>query len=321
MHSMGCYPWHLLEAHLRALILVVLVAALPLRATASQPAPVSLEMKRQRIVLGDEAGERVPDVRLAPGYGTTLYFDAALARDSLTLDGGKERFERVSVTEREIILQPRPGLTPGTQVTLEVRFADGQAPARARLVLVIHAREVDTQVDVHRRSLPAEVLQAELHALRGRCAATEAGLAALRARCEAGGLAGLIFLGVLGPEGVTATVIQERPQERDIESPPLVRLYRSQKWRALVVPVRSPRGLPAWEPGTARLARLGRDGAPQGEPLVVPVQMEGRRLAPGEEGRVVVQWEEPEGWEGAEVSLVILDVDGRRSLRWEHLKP
>lgn len=89
----------------------------------------------RQLVLPTSATGPVPEVRVALEVPTTIIFDAALARDSVKLDGEGTRIRRVDVGDKSIILEPLVELGQ-ERVLLRVRFVDGAAPAEATLSLV-----------------------------------------------------------------------------------------------------------------------------------------------------------------------------------------
>jgi uncharacterized protein (TIGR02268 family) len=95
-----------------------------------QPRPTARErqvINTRQLVLPTSTMEPVPEVRVAPGILTTRVFDAALARDSVKLDGEGTRIRVVDVGDRSVIVEPLVELGQ-ERVLLRVRFADGAAP-------------------------------------------------------------------------------------------------------------------------------------------------------------------------------------------------
>ncbi len=273
-------------------------------AALSQPQAPARELKRQRVLVTGAGATPVAEVRVAPGFATTLLFDAPLVPGAVTLEGPPGHFAHVEVREHFILLVPARALAPAERRVLTVRFADEQAPTQAAFALVEHPSEVDTQVDVVRRPLSVEALQAQL--------------AAERARCAAGVLSGLILSGVLGKEGVTSTVLKRQPTAEGVVVYPgnPARLYRAGRRWAVAVTLSNPEGAAPWVPGEARLHWLGENGQPVGETSRLPVHLTTPQLAPGESGWMVVEWDVPEEGTPGVVSLELTDHEGRRSVHW-----
>lgn len=100
--------------------------------------------------------EAVPPVEICirPGQFTPFFFDMPLVGSAVVLEG-REHFGRVEVSPQALLLAPSEQLPPGTRLQLEVRFADGQAPERARFTLVVHPEQFARQVEVSRAKPPA----------------------------------------------------------------------------------------------------------------------------------------------------------------------
>jgi uncharacterized protein (TIGR02268 family) len=91
-----------------------------------------------------------------PGRFTTLLFDAPLVTGAVVLEG-REHFRDVEASSKSLLLVPSDRLPPGARLGLEVRFADGQAPERARFTLVAHPELAAQQVEVARATPTASV--------------------------------------------------------------------------------------------------------------------------------------------------------------------
>ncbi|MFP2931845.1 DUF2381 family protein [Pyxidicoccus sp. 3LG] len=295
---------------------------------AGTPAPATeveawRREERREVRLAGDAPQDMQVLRLAPGVVTLVMFDSELAREPVDTTALRPLFERLEVNERSLVLKPRAELK-GAGLGLTVRFADGHAPGQVAFTLVTHPDVVDTQVEVLRKARPADWLLAELNSLRGRCAATEAGLVALRRQCSASGLVGALLSGELDlSEDITVRKVEARWSVRgDLDIRPEVRtiLLSSGALKVLGVELSNPPGQEPWVAGRARLVRLGPDGRPLGEARELPVHALGGRLVPGETAVVAVRWEEPEGGRATAVSLEVWDVSGRRGVRWERLE-
>ncbi len=144
-----------------ALALVLVWGTAP-RADA---APPRTERKRAvSVVVNPDAP--LPEIRVEAASPTWLYFPAAIAESTLTVDGQPRtvdtatvpgdgtRIRVIDVGKRSIIVQAVEDLPPGERHELTVFFADGRAPARAAFVLVTDPAEVDARIDVERPEPP-----------------------------------------------------------------------------------------------------------------------------------------------------------------------
>ncbi|MCP3144188.1 DUF2381 family protein [Pyxidicoccus xibeiensis] len=301
-------------------ISVVLVV---LMGTAAPEVEAKRVEARREVRLAGDALQDIQVLRLAPGTVTLVLFDSSLAPESTDTTALQPLLERMEVNERSLVLKPRAELKEAT-VGLTVRFKDGHAPEQVAFTLVSHPDVVDTQVEVLRKPRPAEWLLAELTSLRGRCAAAEAGLAALRRQCAASGLVGAYLSGELDLlQDITVRMLEGKRAVSDglTSRPgmPLI-LLNSGPLKVLGVELSNPPGHGPWVAGRARLVRLDPEGRALGAARELPVHVFGGQLAPGETARLAVRWEEPEGEQAAAVSLELMDVSGRRGIRWERLE-
>ncbi|HZI16815.1 MAG TPA: DUF2381 family protein [Myxococcus sp.] len=163
-----------LPGSLAAAVLGVLVGT----AALAQPEEFHQRKRKERaIVLQAGETQARQALRLAPDAATLVLFDTPVVRESVDTGAFKPLFERVEVHERSLVLRPLAELPGATRLTLRVRFADGRAPQAVEFVLTSHPEEMDIQVEVRREGKSSAQLAAELAALRGQCAVTEAGLA------------------------------------------------------------------------------------------------------------------------------------------------
>ncbi|MBZ4420705.1 DUF2381 family protein [Myxococcus sp. RHSTA-1-4] len=298
-----------------ASVLVVLVGM----AVQEQPREARRQKTRVIVLKGDEAPP-AQVLRVAPDAATLVMFDAPVVRESVDTDALSRLFNRIEVNERSLVLKPAAELPANTAPRLTVRFAGGPSARQVEFVLTSHPDEVDTQVEVRHGEKPEIRLLAELTELRGRCAATEAGLAPLRARCARAGLAGLFVSGEMDPEnGVQAHRLDERASEQGVMPAKRVTLFRTGDTVMVGMRMENRSSGAPWVAGPARLVRLDTRGEPLEEARLLPVVMEPERLAPGESARVAVQWEEPSEAPASAVRLEVVDADGR-GLKWERLE-
>jgi uncharacterized protein (TIGR02268 family) len=306
-----CLPGSLVAA-----VLMVLVGTVAL----AQPKEPRRQRRERVLVLPvDEARPRQV-LRLAPEAATLVMFDMPLVPGAVDTGSLEGLFERVEVTRRSLVLRPVEELPRAAPLTLTVRFADGKVPQAVELVLTTDPQELDTQVEVRREGESNARLAAELAALRGQCAVTEAGLAPLRARCAKAGLAGLFVSGELDPDnGVTAFRTQAWAVDHGLKptQPPTV--FRSGSTVMVGWKLENPPGQGHWAAGAARLVRLDARGQPLEAARTLPVVLSEERLAPGGQGLAAVQWEEPAEAPAAAVRLEV-EGTGGRGLRWERLE-
>lgn len=120
----------------------------------------------RRIEVGVDSRAPIPEIRIAPGRSTTFFFDASILPDQLTLEG-RERFQRLGISEDHLALVPSSALREGERLKLELRFRDGAAPERVAFLLVVDATGSEPQVEVFRRPRTAESYRQEVDELRG----------------------------------------------------------------------------------------------------------------------------------------------------------
>ncbi|WP_368738454.1 DUF2381 family protein [Corallococcus exiguus] len=270
----------------------------------------SVRERRDRRVVLPRPGEPVLEVPVAAGILTTLVLDSALDRASVELEG-RTRFKLVDVGERAINLEPVMELGAGEHLMLRVRFADGAFPEHAVFALVSHPAVVDTRVEVSRRPLAPEALQAELSEVRAQLAAKEAELAALRARGDASSPAALTLAGLLNAGGVSARKVDDQPKKEMQSSLRVMAGFslRASAWGVVSVAVKN-YGKTPWTPTEARLTRSTGGVTVQ----VLGVHMKQPRIGPGEVGTVVVETEDPAWDRGTLFRLELVDSTGTRPL-------
>ncbi|WP_223643021.1 DUF2381 family protein [Corallococcus sp. EGB] len=298
-----------------ALHLPLVLGGLLLFTTAQAQPSASVRERRDRRVALPRPGEPVLEVPVAAGILTTLVLDSAVDRNAVELEG-RTRFKLVDVGERAINLEPGVELGAGERLMLRVRFADGAFPAHAVIALVSHPLMVDTRVEVSRRPVSPEALQAELSEVRAQLAAKDAELAALRTQHEATGPAALALNGLLEEGGVLDSGITAQPK-KETESSLRVqygRSFRARAWGVLFVEVEN-YGKDPWTPTVARLTST-TSGA---RVRVLKVLMKQPRIGPGEIGSVVVETGAPTWKKGALFNLELVDASGVRRLLVPHV--
>lgn len=126
----------------------------------------------RRLELGAEAKGVPQEVRIAPGRATTFIFDTRILPEQLVLDG-RERFQRLGLSEDHLLLVPSDTFRDGERLRLEVRFQGGGAPERGIIQLVVDLSRSEPQVEVYRRVRTAESYRQEVEELRARLARLE----------------------------------------------------------------------------------------------------------------------------------------------------
>jgi uncharacterized protein (TIGR02268 family) len=145
-------------------------------AGAAEPEDSGATFGVRRIEVSADPVTPLPEVHIAPGLSTTLFFDSRMEPERMVLEG-HERFQRVGTSEDHLALVPSGTFRPGERLRLEVRFHDGAAPERIAVLLVVDAARVDRQVEVFRRPRRAESYRQEVEELK-------AGLLRLRREVE-----------------------------------------------------------------------------------------------------------------------------------------
>jgi len=246
-------------------------------------------------------------VRLAPGIPATLNFaDAELNPQKVRLDP-TARVKFLTIAERSVTLVAEGDLGEG--VTLRVAFVNEPALAEPAFQLITDADVADGQVMVFRSANAPELMQARVTELEARSAACEAELATQRERSKATGPAGWVLSGQVEEGGVNVANLK---RWSDLGTAGVkaasVRRFLADEWVVLEVEVQNDSGQP-WRPGQAWL-----ENASTGRVEARTVGTMAEVLAPGERGRVAVEFR---GWprsEGEVFGLVVQDADGARPL-------
>ena len=184
-----------------AAVLVVLMMLLASAPAAAQP---GTEGGRHLLLSANVPGQ-VLEVRICPGFSTTLLFDGTVVLGELET---REHFRRVTVAEDSLILMPSRELIPGRRLRMGVRFVDGRAPASVDFVLVVvPPDQVEQQVEVY-RPRPLEEYQRAEREVREQARQCEAELARERAKpAVLGGLTGLLASKQMDRGGVPSRVL------------------------------------------------------------------------------------------------------------------
>ncbi|MBZ4414697.1 DUF2381 family protein [Myxococcus sp. XM-1-1-1] len=257
------------------------------------------------------AGEAQP-VCISPGQTTVFSFDAQLAPGSVTLEGA-DGFTMVDPGASTLKLVPSEKVPLGKSLRLTVRFADNAAPSSASLMLVAHAEEAASLVEVHRRERTAESYKQELKAKEAEAQQLREDVARLRAdKSGPGGLRGLLASGAMGKEGVASKEISPT-----LTVPPTMSLrvlavsaYRSASRVALAVELKNPEGAPTWTAEGATLTLEDKRGVTL---KVLPVWQDAP-IAPGENRFVVVEADATEEEARSTFTLKMWEAGGTRTV-------
>ncbi|QSQ18730.1 DUF2381 family protein [Pyxidicoccus parkwayensis] len=145
---------------------IVLAWGLLLAPVADAAAPRNSEMLAgvRRIDLR-EVREPIPEIHIGPGLTTTVLFDSTIRPDEVVLEG-RERFQRLGLSEDHLVLVPSSTFQQGEHLRLEIRFRDDAAPERVAFMLVVDPEQVERQVELFRRPRTAESYRQEVEELK-----------------------------------------------------------------------------------------------------------------------------------------------------------
>jgi uncharacterized protein (TIGR02268 family) len=288
-----------------------------MNATAQITFPVR-EMQLRRLVVPDGPDAKALEVHIAPGYLTTLAFDAALAPDAVRLEGKRERFARVEISERTIVLEPSTPLHPGERLLLTVGYADPQVASHPLLALVGHPSLVDSQVRVARPARTAAELLQELNEERARLAVAHADAEVLRARCGLSSLGGALVAGVMGAGTVELRLLASTSMDqRGVQADGLVQFYKSSEKLAFLVSLRNPEASQPWKPSQGVIHDLLTR-----QTLPTQVYMDRPVLAPGGTMKVAVEAPSlPTTASTYRFRVEVWNAEGTRGVIWPELSP
>jgi len=176
---------------------------------ASLSLPEGVDPGVRRIELRADAPVAGHEVRISPGRGTLLLFDAPLQRGTVVL-AGQERFLVATLGEdaRVYTLLPSTQVQLGERLSLTVSFADEAAPQSATFHLVVHAGLPETQVNVYRSPRTLDSYRQESGEQRQRAEQCESRLTQVLASQGEEGLTGLEAADLLG-NGIASLLITE----------------------------------------------------------------------------------------------------------------
>lgn len=207
------------------------------------------------------AGDVQP-VCISPGQTTVFSFDADVEPEPVMVEE-REGFAKIELGTTTLKLVPSEKVPLGKPLRLTVRFADNAAPSSASLVLVAHAEEAASLVEVHRRERTAESYKQELKAKEEEVRQLREEVARLRAdNAGPGGLRGLLASDAMRDGGVafkdlTGTVTVSPANPLLVGA---VRAYHSASRVALKVELNNPEGAPTWTAERGVLALESKRG-------------------------------------------------------------
>jgi uncharacterized protein (TIGR02268 family) len=284
-------------------------------AAAAQSA--SLKRAAPRTVVITVGTAKPHDIRVAPGFLTTLLLDAPIERLAVEVEG-RDRFSVMDAGDQLIGLMPESPLGPEESLTLRARYRAG-SPEFVEFRLIAAPAEVDTVVTVNRPQEPTEACQAELLAARQRCEAQEQELEQLKAWLPATSPAALGLAGLVDKDGVK---VERDPDKvaglRPLKSTGLTRM-RAAEWAVVVLHAVRNSGQGPWAPTWAEFTPMA-GGPPRKARALLPLRV---AIAPGEEVRMAIEVEMPQRdrreWLNERYSLTLCD-GARHCLTIQDLK-
>ncbi|MCP3060489.1 DUF2381 family protein [Myxococcus sp. K38C18041901] len=210
----------------------------------------------RRLDVSSENVVPAPEIRIAPGRSTTLFFDARIRTDDVVLEG-RERFQRVGLADDHLALVPSSTLRPGARLRLGVRFLDGAAPEQLVFWLVVDPTRAEPQVEVFRRVRTAESYRREVDELRARLAQARSELERLHSTGRSSGS----LEEVVATLGRSAGLLHVRGLEfahhpgSDLHALKLQHVALAAQWSALLVTLHAPPGGVGWVASGGSLTR------------------------------------------------------------------
>lgn len=215
----------------------------------------------RRIEVGAEMRVSASEIRIAPGRSTTFFFDARILPDEISLEG-RERFQRLGLSEDHLVLVPSSAFREGERLRLGLRFRDGAAPERVTFVLVVDSSLSESQVEVYRRARSVESYRQEVDELRGRLLQVQFELDRLQLEGRSSGALETFFATLEGTESIW---IGQLPRSKVVVPPDVfvshidLVAYRP-RWRAIRLRLRARAGGAGWvATGASLTASNGRN--------------------------------------------------------------
>lgn len=201
----------------------------------------------RRIEVGAEMRGPASEIRIAPGRSTTFFFDAHILPDEISLEG-RERFQRLGLSEDHLVLVPSSAFREGERLRLGLRFRDGAAPERVTFVLVVDPALGEPQVEVYRRARSVESYRQEVDELKGRLSQVQFELDRLQLEGRSSGALEAFVASVGEPydlsiRSVTYTKAVTHPDVSVLKTQVVVHQPR---WRAIRLGLRARAGGAGW---------------------------------------------------------------------------
>lgn len=236
------------------------------------------------------SGKDVEPVCISPGKTTVFSFDADLMPESVSVEEHGS-FTKVEPGASTLKLVPSESVPLGKPLRLRVRFSANTAPSSVSLVLVAHAGEAASLVEVHLRKRTAASYTQELKAKEAEIRHLREELARLRTddMDDLVGLRSLLATDILGMGGVEARITPRHlpASATNAISVVSIRAYSAFKRVALVVELMNAQGAPPWRAEGATLTLDGKSGV---RLKLLPLWQNGP-LGSGDTQRVVVEAE------------------------------
>lgn len=118
--------------------------------TSLSPPALVCESEALHVEVHPTAPREPIRVCIRAGLPTTLRFDSRPLRSFIEVEEQKHVTD-LSIGESSITILPGEKLSPGEHILLGVPFADGAAPTRLNIELVVHPTRSARLIDVHRR--------------------------------------------------------------------------------------------------------------------------------------------------------------------------
>jgi len=278
--------------------LALVLALLGGTAPRAEAAPGRTKRERPVAVVGNPA-EPLPEIRVEAATPTWLFFPAAIAKSTLTVDeqprtidsaalpADGSRIRVLDVGERSVIVQPVEDLRKGERHEVAVFFTDGRAPARAAFVLVTDPAEVDARIVVERPVPPDAACPPESPRPPPKPE-------------------DFVLLGYVNSDGVKTGMFDEAADEAQGLRAREGGTFRGAGWVLVDARIDNAAGQPAWTPQEATLT--GKGGVSLRARLV-PVGAE--QIAPGKVLRVIFVADAPPPSAGEYFALEIRGAGGR----------
>jgi uncharacterized protein (TIGR02268 family) len=291
------------------LVLVLLAGAANAAESLGLP---DCDAAQERIDLPSVPNGKVYEMCISPGLGTMIvFFGAELLLAGVSLEGS-ERFTVMEVGKSSLSLLPSENVVPGERLKLTVRFVDGESPASASFVLVVHPARAARQVEVFRQKRTLASYQQSEREKEAQVQQCREENARLLANCEKPqGLRGLIASGLVDDDGIATRDLRYRVTRHPANPFAVVKVvsYRSKKLVAVVLVLKVPRGAAPWEAVGAELV------GPGGRTLRVSPPWHAEPIGfESKDSRVVIEAEATEAETRGSFTLKLWDADGTRSI-------